>query len=59
MHHVVVELAYALSNVVHGPVRVLLFVEQFGLHCVYDYLDRGHIQDSIMQKIIEALHVVK
>lgn len=59
MHHVIVKFPDTLSDVVHRPVRVLLFIKKFWLHRVHDYFYRRHIKNPVMQKIVEAAHMVK
>lgn len=57
--HIEAELADALADIIKRTVRILLLKEEVGVHGVDHYLHRTHVQDAVVQELIQSRHVVE
>lgn len=57
--HIEAELADALADIVKRSVRVLLLEEQVRMHGVDHDLHRTHVQDAVVQELVQPRHVVE
>lgn len=57
--HVEAQLSNALPDVLQGPVRILLLVEEMRVHGIDHNLYRSHIHDAIVQVLVQLGHVMK
>jgi len=57
--HIELEFGYALADIIKSPVTLLLLIEKFGLGGIDHYLHTGHVQDAVMQELVELGHLVQ
>ena len=53
------QLFNALSDIVNCPVRIFLLVEQVRVHGVDHQLETTHIQDAVVEELVQTGHVVE
>lgn len=59
MLHVEVQLVDALPDVLQGPVGVLLLEEEMRMQGVDHYLDWSHINDAVVQVLVQPGHMME
>jgi hypothetical protein len=56
--HVVLEFSDTFEYIIQCAMAALFLEEEFGLHLVDDCFDAGHVEDAVVQVLVEFGHVV-